>query len=73
VEQKNYSVVRQAVGYFRYDRDEQLEPLNELYASLRLLNNFFKPVMKMQSKERIGSRITKRYDRPSTPYQRVLQ
>lgn len=73
VEQKNYSVVRQAVGYFRYDRDEQLELLNELYASLRLLNNFFKPVMKMQSKQRVGSRITKRYDRPCTPYQRVLQ
>ncbi len=73
VEQKNYSVVRQAVGYFRYDRQEQLELLNELYQSLRLLNNFFKPVMKMQSKQRIGSRMTKRYDRPRTPYQRVLE
>ena len=66
-------MVRQAVGYFRYDREEQLELLNQLYDALRLLNNFFKPVMKMQSKQRIGSRITKHYDRPRTAYQRVLE
>jgi hypothetical protein len=73
IEQKNYSVVRQAVGYFRYDRAEQLELLNEVYDALRLLNNFFKPVMKMQSKQRTGSRITKRYDAARTAYQRVLE
>ena len=72
VEQKNYSVVRRAVGYDRYDREEELEVLNELYDVLRLQINFFKPVMKMVQKERIGSRIVKRYDRPKTPYQRVL-
>lgn len=72
VEQKNYSVVRRAVGYQRYDTEAQLDLLNELYATLRLYTNFFQPTMKLQSKERVGSKVTKRYDRAQTPYQRVL-
>ena len=72
VEQKNYSIVRRAVGYQRYDTEWQLQLLNELYASLRLYTNFFQPTMKLVSKERVGSKVTKRYDRAQTPYQRVL-
>ena len=72
VEQKNYSVVRRAVGYQRYDTELQLRLLNELYATLRLYSNFFQPTMKLTSKERVGSKVTKRYDRAQTPYQRVL-
>jgi hypothetical protein len=72
VEQKNYSVVRRAVGYQRYDTEAQLALLNELYATLRLYSNFFQPTMKLKSKERVGSRVIKRYDRAQTPYQRVL-
>jgi hypothetical protein len=73
VEQKNYSIVRRAVGYARYDTDEQCELLNELYSYLRLYTNFFLPTMKLKSKERIGSRVKKCYDQALTPYQRVLQ
>ena len=72
VEQKNYSVVRRAVGYARYDTEAQLALLNELYATLRLYTNFFQPTMKLKSKERVGSKVTKRYDEAQTPYQRVL-
>ena len=39
--QKNYSVVRRAVGYRRHDTAEELEVLNELYDHLRLYTNFF--------------------------------
>lgn len=73
VEQKNYSVVRRAVGYMRYDTEQQLGVLNELYGYLRLYTNYFQPVMKLTQKIRIGSRIRKRYDKPKTPYQRVLE
>jgi hypothetical protein len=73
VEQKNYSIVRRAVGYARYDTDEQCELLNELYSYLRLYTNFFLPTMKLKSKERNGSRVKKYYDQPLTPYQRVLE
>lgn len=73
VEQKNYSVVRKYVGYFRFDREEELKILKELYGYLRLYINFFQPVMKQISKERQGSKVTKRYDRAKTPYQRILE
>ena len=72
VEQKNYSVVRRAVGYGRYDTDEQLQLLNEMYSLLRLYTNFFLPTMKLQTKERVGSRVKKTYYKAQTPYQRVL-
>jgi len=73
VEQKNYSVVRRAVGYQRCDTDEQLRLLAELYQSLELYTNFFQPSMKLKSKERHGARVTKKYDKARTPYQRVLE
>jgi len=63
VEQKNYSVVRRAVGYQRYDTEVQLRLLNELYATLRLYSNFFQPTMKLTAKQRVGSKVTKRYAR----------
>ncbi len=72
VEQKNYSVVRRAVGYARYEGDAPLRLLNELYAELRLYTNFFQPVMKLMRKERTGAKVKKTYDRPRTPYQRLL-
>lgn len=72
VEQKNWSVIRRAVGYSRYDTAEELTLLNELYGYLRLYVNFFQPVRKLIKKERIGSKVTKRYDEAKTPYRRVL-
>ena len=73
VEQKNYCVVRRAVGYARYEGDRSVRLLNALYAHLRLYTNFFQPVMKLIAKERIGAKVKKRYDRPCTPYQRLLR
>ena len=73
VEQKNYSVVRRAVGYQRFDTDEQLQLLEQLYERWELYINFFQPSMKLVSKERCGARVTKKYDRARTPYQRVLE
>jgi len=72
VEQKNWSVIRRAVGYARYDTDKELNILNELYSYLRLYSNLFQPVRKLIKKERIGSRVIKRYDEAKTPYRRVL-
>jgi len=73
VEQKNYSVVRRNVGYLRYDTEEELDTLNELYLYLGRYNNFFIPVTKLYSKTRVGSKVTKKYDRARTPYRRVLE
>jgi hypothetical protein len=73
VEQKNWSVVRRAVGYWRYDTPEEVALLNQIYLRLRLYTNFFQPQMKCQEKIRIGSRMKKRYDVAKTPYRRVLE
>lgn len=72
IEQKNWSVVRQAVGYHRYDTPAELALLNEIYALVRLQINFFSPQQKLISKTRIGAKVIKRYDRARTPYQRVM-
>ncbi|MCL0104980.1 transposase, partial [Dehalococcoidia bacterium] len=47
--------------------------MNDLYqGDLRLYKNFFQPVMKLVSKERIGGKLKRKYDTPKTPYQRLL-
>ena len=71
-EQKNWSVVRRAVGYYRYDTPEQLDLLDRLYAVMHFYVNFFLPVMKLKEKTRVGSKVKKTYDDPQTPYARVL-
>ena len=73
VEQKNYSVVRRAVGYLRHDTEEELCLLNKLYLYLGRYNNFFIPVTKLISKKRVGSKVTKKYDKARTPFRRVLE
>jgi len=73
VEQKNYTAVRRYVGYFRYDTEAELELLNRLYGVLCPYLNFFQPQMRLIEKVRTGSRVTKRYDKPRTPYMRLLE
>ncbi len=73
VEQKNYSIVRRAVGYLRYDTQEEVDILNELYIYLGFYTNFFQPVVKLVSKTRTGSKVSKKYDQAKTPYRRVLE
>lgn len=72
VEEKNWSVVRRFAGYARYDTAAELRLLNELWSVVRLYGNYFLPSMKLVAKVRSGSRITKTYDKPTTPYERLL-
>jgi hypothetical protein len=73
VEQKNYTAVRRYVGYFRYEGEEQLEILGQLYVVLCPYLNFFQPQARLQEKVREGSKVKKRYDCPKTPYRRLLE
>lgn len=73
IEQKNWTAVRQMVGYARYDTDAELAVLNELYGYLRLYVNFFQPQMKLVDKTREGAKVKKRYDEPRTPHQRLME
>lgn len=74
VEQKNWTHVKKFVGYLRYDTEAELNILNDLYRNeLRLYKNFFQPVIKLVSKERVSGRIHRKYDIARTPYQRVVE
>jgi hypothetical protein len=74
IEEKNWTHVRKVFGYLRYDTYEELAIMNDLYrGELRLYKNFSQPVMKLQSKERIGGRVKRKYDVPKTPYQRLME
>src|SRR5712691_1547299 len=72
VEQKNGSVVRQLVGYDRFEGERAYRQLAELYRAVRLYVNFFQPSMKLRTKTRTGSRVRRTYGRAQTPFQRVL-
>jgi hypothetical protein len=71
IEQKNWTHVRKLVGWDRYDTVAAQQALNALYADLRIFQNLFHPSMKLQRKERRGSRLLRHYDRPRTPFERV--
>lgn len=74
VEQKNNTHVRRLVGYLRYDTTKEQDMLNDLYCNeLRLYKNFFSPVIKLVLKERAAGRIFRKYDKPKTPFQRLLE
>jgi hypothetical protein len=74
VEQKNWTHVRQWLGYSRLDNQEVVPLMNELYKTQwRLYHNFFLPSVKLLEKKRIASKTIKRYDTPKTPYQRLME
>ncbi len=73
VEQKNWTHVRQLFGYDRLDDPELLPLMNEIYRVHNLIENFFIPKFKLLSKVRVGAKIKKKYDKPKTPYQRLLE
>ena len=73
IEQKNWSVVRHAIGYDRLESEEQCALLESIYQDLRLYVNFFQPVLKLISKEHIGNKVIRKYDTARTPYQRVME
>lgn len=73
VEQKNWTVVRQNVGYNRFEGEQARRVLSAFYRVLRLQVNFVQPSMKLLSKERVGARIRKTYDQAKTPCRRALE
>jgi hypothetical protein len=73
IEEKNWTHVRKVLGYLRYDTLEEIDIIRDLYRhELRLYKNFFQPVMKLVSKERIGGRTKRKYGTPMTPYQNLI-
>ena len=73
VEQKNWTHVRQLFGYHRFDKECLVELMNDLYRNeWSLYQNHFIPTMKCIKKVKINSKYQRKFDKPKTPYQRVL-
>lgn len=73
IEEKNWTHVRQFIGYQRFDKIETVALLNDLYLTeWRFYLNFFMPSFKLVEKKRIGAKIIKKFDPPLTPFQRLI-
>ena len=74
VEQKNWSYVRQLLGYDRLDNPGLVELINKLYTKhWSLLQNHFQPTLKLKKKTRINSKYYKTCEYPKTPFQRIRE
>ncbi len=73
VEQKNFSIVRRNVGYYRYDNPRELDLLNELWLAESTIGNLFTANQKLISKTRTGARVTKKHDPGVTPLERLIR
>jgi hypothetical protein len=73
VEERNGHVVRKYLGYIRLDCPEAEGSINELYETLELYLNHFTAVRRTATKERIGAKYVRTYEKVArTPYGRVL-
>jgi 5S rRNA maturation endonuclease (ribonuclease M5) len=73
IEEKNWSKVRQYLGYGRFDDPRIVEMLNDLFTKeWALLHNYFLPSVKLLEKRRTGARIVKIHDHAKTPAQRLV-
>jgi hypothetical protein len=74
VEQKNWSHVRQLLGYDRLDNPKLVGLINNLYRNQwSRFQNHFRPTLKLMDKTRINSKYKKKYETPRTPYQRIIE
>lgn len=73
IEEKNWTHIRQFIGYQRFDKIETVDMLNDLYLTeWRFYLNFFIPAFKLIEKKRDGAKIIKKFSNPLTPYQRLM-
>ena len=74
IEGKNWTHIRQYLGYKRFDNPKIVIMLNDIYKNYwSLFFNFFIPSSKIISKERINGKVIKKHDKPKTPVDRLLE
>jgi hypothetical protein len=74
VESKNWTHIRQYLGYQRFEQSQMVPMLNNLYENeWYLYLNFFICSSKLVEKTRVKSKIFKKYDHPKTPFQRLME
>lgn len=73
-EQKNWTHVRQLLGYQRFGHPELVPLLNDLYGQeWSQYQNHFRPTFKLLQRQKKDGKTVKTYEKkPQTPYQRLL-
>ena len=66
-------MVRQAVGYARFDSQEEVDLMRDPYDAVRLSVNYFYPSMRLLERTREGAKVTRRHDTLKAPCQRLLE
>ena len=73
VEQKNWTHVRQLFGHDRFEHPQLVGLMNDLYIQeWSAFQNHFRPTFKLHSRDKRGSRTIRQYEKPQTPYARLL-
>ncbi len=73
VEQKNWTHVRELVGYLRFDSAAELALLNRIWELDRSFTNLLLTQQQLVVRERVGSKVIKRHDAAATPLERAIR
>ena len=73
VEQKNWTHVRELVGYLRFDTAAELAVLNRIWELDRGFTNLLLTQQKLVRRERVGAKVLKRHDAAATPFERAIR
>lgn len=74
VEQKNWTHVRHLFGYDRFDDPRLVDLMNDRYQNeWSLYQNHFMPTQKLLEKVKINSKYKRKYSKPKTAYERLLE
>lgn len=73
VEQKNWTHVRELVGYLRFDTEAELKLLNAIWELDRVFSNLLMTQQKLVRRERQGAKVIKRHDQAATPFERAVR
>ncbi len=72
VEQKNWTHVRELVGYLRFDTSGELALLNRIWAIDHGYTNLLLTQQKLVESTREGAKVIKRHDAAQSPYERLI-
>ena len=72
VEQKNWTHVRELVGYLRFDTPPSSTSSTTSGSSTRGFTNHLLTQQKLVREHRLGAKVIKRHDRAQTPHDRAL-
>jgi hypothetical protein len=73
VEQKNWTHVRELVGYLRFDSAPELALLNRIWAADMGFTNLVCTQQQLISRTRVGAKVIKRHDQAATPLERAIR